>query len=273
MKITVLSENTACVPGCTAEHGLSLLIEWDGCTLLMDTGASDAFLRNADALGCDLSRVQAVVVSHGHYDHAGGVPAFALRYPQTPVYLHRGADSAFFSLHEDGTHFIGIDNAIPRLPQLHWTDACAEILPGAEVFSGIALPYPLFSGSGRMRVRRGCVLEQDDFAHEQYLVIRESGRMHLFSGCAHNGILNILSACQARYGVLPDTVFSGFHFMKRIPYTLDETRFIEQTAHTLSKYPTQYYTCHCTSPAAFSLMLPILPEQLHAVSTGSIVTL
>lgn len=72
MRIITLIENTPGAPGCVHEHGLCLYIETARHTLLMDTGATGAFADNAATLGLDLTRVDTVVLSHGHYDHAGG---------------------------------------------------------------------------------------------------------------------------------------------------------------------------------------------------------
>ena len=72
MRIVNLIENTKGAEGCLYEHGLSFYIETEKHKLLADTGASDAFLANAGRLGIDLRQVEHVVISHGHYDHAGG---------------------------------------------------------------------------------------------------------------------------------------------------------------------------------------------------------
>ena len=76
MKITVLLENTSTQSNLTAEHGLSLLIETKPHIILFDMGQSDAFAKNAERLGIDLALVDTAILSHGHYDHGGGLKAF-----------------------------------------------------------------------------------------------------------------------------------------------------------------------------------------------------
>ena len=76
MKIVNLIENTEGCSGCASEHGLSFYIETVKHKLLVDTGATDTFIRNAEILGVDLAAVDTVILSHGHYDHGGGLPAF-----------------------------------------------------------------------------------------------------------------------------------------------------------------------------------------------------
>ena len=77
MRIVCLIENSPGDPGCRFEHGLSVYLETERHRILADTGASDAFLHNAALTGVDLGTVDLLFLSHGHYDHAGGIPAFA----------------------------------------------------------------------------------------------------------------------------------------------------------------------------------------------------
>ena len=102
IKIITLIENTQGHPECRAEHGLSFYIEMGERRILMDTGASDAFLTNAGKLGVDLGTVDTVVLSHGHYDHTGGAEAFLERNGKAPIYLHRNALAESYGLDEDG---------------------------------------------------------------------------------------------------------------------------------------------------------------------------
>ena len=84
MKVTVLSENTSAC-GLPSEHGLSLYVETNGRKLLFDTGQGDLFARNAEVLGVDLSAVGLAVISHGHYDHGGGLKTFLSLNDSAPV--------------------------------------------------------------------------------------------------------------------------------------------------------------------------------------------
>ena len=74
MKIINLIENTPGIPNCGYEHGLSFYIETKNHRLLVDSGATDLFLWNAKTLGIDLTKVDTMILSHGHYDHGGGIP-------------------------------------------------------------------------------------------------------------------------------------------------------------------------------------------------------
>jgi 7,8-dihydropterin-6-yl-methyl-4-(beta-D-ribofuranosyl)aminobenzene 5'-phosphate synthase len=114
---------------------------------------------------------------------------------------------------------------------------------------------------------------QDEFRHEQYIVITEGNRKILISGCAHNGILNILGEYKRKYGTEPDAVISGFHLMKKSGYTDDEIAEIIGTAKRLKEYHTTFYTCHCTGVTAYESMRCIMGNQLKYVHSGEEVRL
>ena len=109
MKITSLVENTSRV-GLPVEHGLSLHISLDdGRSILFDMGQHRLFAENAVRLGINLEGVDLAVVSHGHYDHGGGLRAFLELNQKTKVYLNRHAFEPHYSLREDGLKYIGLD--------------------------------------------------------------------------------------------------------------------------------------------------------------------
>jgi len=270
MQITVLVENTSVHPACKPAHGLSLWIETAHRRLLMDAGPSDVLIENACALGVDLSQAEALFLSHGHYDHADGIPAFAALNPHAPIYLHRTAADPYYSgSPEDGSlHYIGVDPEIARLPQLRWVDGEAVINEEAKLFSGITGRKNWPESNLRLTQKHGDRFIQDSFAHEQCLVITENGKSVLFSGCAHNGVLNILDRYQTLYGAAPDAVISGFHMKKSAGYTPAEEATIRSTARELQQWPCAFYTCHCTGLPAFQMMKEIMGPQLQYLACG-----
>lgn len=268
MRIVNLVENTPGAAGCVPAHGLSFYIETPAHHLLMDVGPAGLLTGNAAALGVDLSKVDTVILSHGHYDHADGMLAFAALNPDARVYLRRGADGDFHSVASGEMKYIGMAPGIAALPQIIWVDGELRIDDELSLFGNIAGRRAWPEGNRKLLRRTGETCAQDDFRHEQCLVIEAEGRRILLSGCAHNGILNILDRFAELYGGAPDIVISGFHLKKNSEYTRGEWDTIEATARELLKWPTVFYTCHCTSLPAYERMRDIMGDRLRYVHCG-----
>ena len=272
MRIVNLIENTEGNPDCVSAHGISFYVETKKHKLLLDLGPSEDTLRNAVALGIELSDVDTVILSHGHYDHSGGILPFTKINNQAVIYMQAAATDAYFA--DDGKdaperyRYIGIDPDIEKLPQVRFISGDTVIDDELELFTIQKRSHELPFTNKRLLVRKGDEYIRDDFRHEHYLVIRQDGKSVLMSGCAHNGILSILDAYMEKYGKAPDAVISGFHLMKKTPYREEEIREIEDIARELNKYPTIFFTCHCTGTDAFDIMKTIMGEKLSYVHSG-----
>lgn len=264
VKIITLMENTCGENDCLFEHGLSLYIETDKHKLLMDTGASDAFIQNAEKLGVDLEAIDTVVLSHGHYDHSGGILAFAEKNHSAGIYMQKLAGEEYYH----GERYIGIDKRILNLPQVKLIEGNQNLDEELSLFTNIT-GRRCYPQSNLVLTRKvNGKDEQDPFDHEQCLVIKEGTERILISGCAHNGILNILDRYRELYHSLPTRVISGFHMMKKTSYTEEEIVTIQETAEELAGYDTVFYTGHCTGDTAFELMKPVMGEKLVRIRSG-----
>ena len=261
VKITVLTENTACRSDLTAEHGLSLYIESEDHRILFDMGRTSAFAENAERLGIDLKRVDFAVISHGHYDHGGGLARFLEINPQAPVYVHREAFGAHFHGPEK---YIGLDCALRHSGRLILTEDFLELAPGITLHGGCCPGEPVESW-GLTRLENGQLIPED-FRHEQYLLVEEGGRRICFSGCSHRGILNIT----ARFR--PDVLIGGFHFTKLDPAG-EGAAVLSRAARELLARGAVYYTGHCTGEAQYEFLKRIMGSKLCALSTGLTVEL
>lgn len=268
MRIVNLIENTEGKSGCLYEHGLSFYVETLNHKLLIDAGAGSAFLSNAQKLGIDLTQVDMVILSHGHYDHSGGILAFTEINPNAKIIMQKTAGGAYY--HKNGLleRYIGIDPKILSLPQVEWLKGEKQIDDELFIFAGVPGRKLWPAGNAELKVKKGDCFFQDAFEHEQYLVVKDNNRSVLISGCAHNGILNILDKYREIYGTNPDVVISGFHMRKKSGYTEKELDVVRKTAIALKKTDTKFYTGHCTGEVPYQLMKECMGEQLEYVHSG-----
>ncbi len=254
VRIVTLMENTVCRDNLACEHGLSLYIEACGKKILFDAGQTGAFADNARKLGIDLAQVDLAVLSHGHYDHGGGLKRFLEINQTAPVYLQRSA----FGGHYNGTaKYIGLDKTLQESDRLIFVQDVLEISPGITLYGGpMELRYPI-EPFGLTRLENGGFMPED-FRHEQYLLIEEKGKRVCFSGCSHRGVVNIA----ARFR--PDVLVGGFHFQK-----LTDREKLAQAAEELMSFGARYYTGHCTGELQLAFLKARMGARLREIHAGT----
>lgn len=273
MKIINLIENTKGSRECLFEHGLSFYVETAGHKLLVDTGATNAFMENAKTLGVDLAQVDLVILSHGHYDHAGGISGFAKQNPRARILMQQSADGEYYHKNDKMEKYIGIDPQITRLPQAEFINGNKKIDDEIFLFSGVSGRKLWPSGNRELKEKKEGGFYQDEFCHEQYLVLTENGKRVLLSGCAHNGILNILDKYREIFGKEPDIVISGFHMLKKSGYTGEDMETIRKIGEELKKTDTVFYTGHCTGELPYQMLKEIMGNRIIYVHSGDAIEL
>lgn len=261
MRVTVLSENTTSTPLCRAEHGLSLYIETASKRILFDMGQSDLFAKNAMALDVDVSKADYCVLSHGHYDHGGGLEEFLRLNAKAPVYM---SSSAFADYYNASDKYIGLDKSLVDDERFVFTDS--ETFAIESGISLICLNNKISTekiDSAGLTVETNGVKNPDAFLHEQYLVIEERGRRVVFSGCSHKGAVNIAKLLN------PDVFIGGFHFSKIETEGAGALRLASAAAELLS-LGADFYTCHCTGLAQYSYLKSLMGERLNYISTAQV---
>ncbi len=268
MRIVNLIENSPGSRNCLTEHGLSFYIETSHHKLLVDTGASNAFMENAKQLLINLKEVDIVILSHGHYDHSGGILGFGKMNSYAKILMQKAAVEDYYHKSETEERYNGIDKRIMELSQVEYIHGNKKLDEELYLFTGVTGRRLWPKGNLVLAVKREGEFYQDQFNHEQYLVIEEHGKRVLISGCAHNGILNILDAYRENYGDNPDVVISGLHMMKKNGYSQEDLEIIRSIGQKLKQMKTKFYTGHCTGEIPFHILKEILGEQIEYVHSG-----
>lgn len=260
MIIKVLAENRALKEGFNPEHGLSLYIEVNGKKILFDMGKTDAFAENAKKLGVNLADIDFAVLSHGHYDHGGGLKKFLEINETAPVYISRYAFGEHYA--DNSARFIGIDKNLEGNARLISAGDYLKISDGFELFSFNESVRSYKTEAFALTAKIDGKFVEEDFRHEQYLMINENGKKILISGCSHKGILNIMEWTK------PDVLVGGFHFFK-VDISDGSSEFLDNAATVLNGFNTSYYTCHCTGEEQFGYLKPKM-NKLEYISCGDV---
>lgn len=264
MRLTVLADNRAKDSALETEHGLCVHLDTGNIKVLLDTGASDVFIRNASALGIDLADVDYIFISHGHRDHAGGLNHLLKINDKAQVIVSSAALSGSFHSSRKGMHDISTD--WPRGMMTGRTISIDKetVIEGMRIIPEIGNIHPVPKANRCLYTRNidGCYI-QDDFRHEMAVQIED----FLFTGCAHNGLLNILESSENQV----HTVMGGFH----LPDAEEGEDFESDSeirkiaSDLLERYrDTVFYTGHCTGDKAFISMKQIFGDSLLQFSCG-----
>jgi 7,8-dihydropterin-6-yl-methyl-4-(beta-D-ribofuranosyl)aminobenzene 5'-phosphate synthase len=256
LKFAILIDNSAHTPGLATEHGLSIWIDTGETRILFDTGQSNAFFRNAQALEIDVSAADHLVLSHGHYDHTGGLAALegVLR-PGTPIHAHPGILPKRYSRHADGTvHEIGLpDSAREFLARreacFHPVTAPTEIAPRMWLTGPVPRETAFEDTGGDFWLDKQCS-QPDPIEDDLSLWVERDEGLWIFLGCAHAGVANIIRHIQTVSGRKDvHAVIGGTHLRSASPERLEKTAaFFRELA------PAVLLPCHCSGDGINDLL-------------------
>ena len=249
-------------PGYMSEFGLSLFIEASGRRILFDTGAGKALIPNAARIGIDLNSATDIILSHGHYDHTGGLAKLAPS-SQIPVYVGRGITAPCWSLHDDGTkHRITMpteSQGILNKCRVREIDAFTEIYPGMFLIG----PIPRESGEdcgGHFFSGEACTMP--NLIPEEQALLLASGI--LIAGCCHAGIINTVEACRrTRPNIAIRTIIGGLHLRHASKDRLERT-----ISYLTSLDIERLVLMHCTGENAVEYLRSHLACEVAALPAG-----
>jgi len=262
MKITCLCEDTLFSERFFCEHGLSLYIETNNKKILFDMGQTDVFYKNAKLLGVDLSQADIAVLSHGHYDHGGGIKTFLTINNSAKIYM---SEHVFGDFYNSTGKYIGLDGNLKNNNRFVFCDGYKKLGEGLELLSLNKEDLTTSVDSAGLTMKKDGKVIPDDFMHEQYLKITENGKTYLFSGCSHMGVVNIAKHFR------PDALIGGFHLIKQ--NAVKDNPTLNMTADNLNDLNIRYYTCHCTGHQQYEILKEQMADNLYYCAAGQILEL
>ena len=268
MKIVTLVENEAQSEKFDCARGLSYYVETSHHKILIDAGPDDAFYRNAETLGIDLSEVDIAVLTHGHSDHAGGLPLFFQKNQKAKLYLAESALLGYTVLGPAGEAYIGVsEEVLAKKDRFCFVEGSLQLDDEITIFPAEG-SFPTMDTTDRLMVKKQGDLIPDLFQHELDVLLSEGEKQVLICGCGHRGIINILKTAEA-IGQRPvDACFGGFHLFQ-LEETEESHKLLCMIGKELEKTRTVFYSAHCTGSYAVSVLEPFCSGRLMEQHSGA----
>ncbi len=257
-RVVVLCDNETSGPACACEWGLSLAIDLGpglddaGGLWLWDTGHTDLFLKNARTLGIDVSQARGLALSHGHYDHTGGLPALLAAGFRGAIHAHPSCAADRYAKEKGKPRHIGPPTPLPPFMP---AEPLTVLAPGLTLLTDIPrVP-------GRFQAVQGFSLdpagtEPDPVPDDSFLVLDTAQGPVVILGCCHSGLANSLACARERLGHTAFyAVLGGLHLFKAGQEALEET------AQALAQHGVrQLVAGHCTGKDRTENLRRLLPQ-------------
>jgi 7,8-dihydropterin-6-yl-methyl-4-(beta-D-ribofuranosyl)aminobenzene 5'-phosphate synthase len=267
--ITILVEDRAKL-GLISEHGFSAWIEVSGRRLLFDTGQGGALEDNAHKLNIDLGTADTLVLSHGHYDHTGGLPLVIPRVPTAEIYAHPAATGPRYSIREGAAKPIAMPLAARTALENHpvgvrWTTQALQLTGSV----GVTGPIPRLSDyedTGGPFFVDADGQQRDPILDDLALWVRTDRGLVVIVGCSHAGLLNTLRhALELSGEARLHAVLGGFHLTEA-----SEVRLARTMAELQELDPDLIVPCHCTGDAAVERFRQTFGERVVPGFAGAV---
>ena len=270
VELTIIADNVTSIPGLALEHGLSIQVIGDGKHILFDTGMGIVLPGNAAALSVDLSQIDDIVLSHGHYDHTGGLPHILEQSTSPRIFIHPDAMGMRYRRLQVPPHKpIGMSPAIAerlsaRSFHIVSTTKPTQVTDHVWVTGTIPRRTSYEDTGGPFFVDEECHLP-DPIMDDQALWINTAEGIVVILGCAHSGVVNTLDYVAELSGATHfHTIIGGMHLLNA------SAERLESTINALKHYRVKHIApCHCTGDAPVSLMTKRFPAEFVRVGAGS----
>lgn len=268
MRATVLVDNISNGELC-GEWGLSIYIEYRGKNILLDTGASDLFLKNAEMLGKEMENVDFAVLSHAHYDHADGMQNFFDHNEKAKFYLREGSAENCYTKKWVFHKYIGLPRGILKVNEERIVFAGGDyaLCPGAALIPHKTPGLEQVGKRNHMYVRTRRGWRADDFSHEQSLVLETEKGLVIFNSCSHGGADHIIDEVKKSYpGREVCAMVGGFHIFGK-----PESEVRELARSLKNTGVREIYTGHCTGGQGYRVLREELGDMVHRLKAGLVI--
>lgn len=272
LKVSVLVENTVGVTtGVVAEWGLAMLLDFGDERILLDTGEQGNIVKNAKAQGIDLGQVDKLVLSHGHYDHTGGLLAFLQSKGSISVYAHPELLMGHYERHLNGQRerYIGVPYRLEQLESAGanfvWQREPVKIRPDLWLSGEIPRSTDFELGDTRLLNKQGLQFVQDQLPDDLSLFYESDNGIVILLGCAHAGLVNIVEHAKKVTGIdKVRAIVGGTHLGPTSPEQKEKTIDYLKSLNLEVLAPN-----HCTGLPMASRLAVEFPNQFRWASAGT----
>jgi len=274
MKIITLLENGKLDSDLVAKHGLSLYIETNGNKILFDTGPKKHFIKNANKLNVSIEDIDYAVISHGHFDHGGGLKYFLELNKKANVYTSKYAFNKFYTkLFFKFYYYVGLKTKLKQNNRVKLVDDTIKLNENIYILTDINKTGFIPKLNEKLHKKENGLYKEDDFNHEIVLVIKEDEKIIMFTGCSHSGITNMIDRVKKLF---PNenliAVIGGMHLYNPVTKKYEPKENIDALGESLKTYKeTTFYTCHCTGEKGLNILKDNLDDKIIGLKTGSII--
>jgi len=275
IQITTLSENTAAGVNLIAEWGLSILVEADNRKILLDTGTTFSAAHNAITLGVDLSSIDKIVFSHGHFDHTGGL-LHILKVMKGPIEVIAHPDiwaAKYGRRPGEKEQYAGVpfprEAAESLGASFNLTNKPVWISDNIATSGEIPMTTDYEKIDPILYVKENGELQPDPLRDDQAVFVKSEKGLIIILGCAHRGVINTIRHAQKLTGVEPIyAVIGGTHLLRASPQRMDST-----IAELRSCGIQRLGACHCTGLASCAILAQAFGNAFFFNNAGTRITL
>ena len=270
MKIISLSDDLKTNNDLLCEHGLSFYIEADDKHYLFDTGSSEKFIRNANRLGVDLKKVDALFISHNHYDHIGGLLYFMEINKKAKIYIKEDAVySTFYKRKHIECPLGKFHTELKKWNRVVLVKDSMQV-DNFHLVTDTNGNKDYFCQGSKFYMHKDGETIPDEYTHEMFLVYIKESKANTLSACSHRGIINIIETAKNTFNLPINNVIAGLHLSKNAGMDINcsEEYYNHLVEYLKSDDISKIYTCHCTGKYAYNLLKRDLIDKIDYFEIG-----